>query len=116
MIARLRAAWMRAPWLSIAFVLALALTVFFGVRMTRTAIYWADPRHTDQAIAGWMSPGYVAMSWSIPRDAMVEMIGQQPGNGRPQPLDRIAAERGRPLETLIAEIEAAIQTYRDTAQ
>lgn len=113
MMARLRTAWARAPWLLTAFALAVALTLFFGTRMIMGAIYWADPRHTNQAIEGWMSPGYVAMSWSVPRELMIEVLAQEPGGGRPPRLEDIAAARGVPLATLVAEIEAAIQTHRD---
>lgn len=116
MIARLRAAWRKAPWLMSAFALALALTLFFGSRMIIGAIYWADPRHIDQDIAGWMSPGYVAMSWDVPREVMIEVLGQSPNDGGPRRLEDIAADRGVPLDTLIAQIEVAIMAHRDSAQ
>ncbi|OAN84291.1 hypothetical protein A8B78_07435 [Jannaschia sp. EhC01] len=113
MIARLRAAWRKAPWLMSAFAVALALTLYFGTRMTMSAIYWADPRHIDQDIAGWMSPGYVAMSWDVPREVMIAAIGQDPSPGRPHRLEDIASARGVPLATLIEQIEAEIQSFRN---
>lgn len=115
MIARLKAAWTKAPWLVSGFALALALTAFFGVRMISSAVYWSDPRHTDQPIAGWMSPGYVAMSWRVPREVLADVLDLTPGSGRPPRLEDIAAARDVPLDTLTAEIEAAILRYRDNA-
>lgn len=116
MIARIRAAWTKAPWLMSAFVLAIALTLFFGIRMIMGAIYWADPRHIDQPIAGWMSPGYVSMSWQVPREVVADALTLEPGAGRPPRLEDLAEQRGVPLETLAAQIEAAIQAHRDATQ
>ena len=116
MIARLLSAWRKAPWLQSAFALALALTLFFGGRFVADAVYWADPRHQDQPIAGWMTPGYIAMSWDIPRDVMLELLPRPEGQRGRNRLDEIAANRDVPLATLIDEIEAAIQSYRETQQ
>ncbi len=112
MIRRLRAAFARAPWLMTGFTLALALTLFFGVRMIMGAIYWADPRHTDQAIEGWMTPRYVAMSWRVPPEVVIEALALERPEGRVPRLEEIAAERGIDLATLTTMIEAAITTHR----
>lgn len=116
MIARLRAAWVKAPWLLSAFALAAALTLYFGISTVLDAIYWADPRHIDQEIAGWMSPGYIAMSWDVPREVMIEALDRAPGLGGPHRLEDIAQERGVTLDTLVEEVQAAIQTYRESVQ
>lgn len=116
MIARLREAWTRAPWLLSAFALALVLTLYFGISTVLNALYWADPRHINQEIAGWMSPGYVAMSWNVPREVMMEALAREPGITGPHRLEDIAAERGVPLAALIAEVEQAIQAHRDATQ
>ncbi|GAB5445665.1 hypothetical protein [Gymnodinialimonas sp.] len=116
MIARLKTAWTKAPWLTTAFALAVALTLFFAISAILDAIYWADPRHIDQEIAGWMSPGYVALSWDVPREVMIEAVNRAPGGGGPHRLEDIAAEQGVPLDALITRIEAAIQAHRDRAQ
>ena len=115
MIARLRAMWARAPWLLSAFTLAVAVTLYFGVKMVMSAIYWNDPRHIDQALAGWMSPGYVAMSWNVPRDVMMDILDLEPNGGRPPRLADIAAEQGLSVEELGSRIEAAIRAYRADA-
>ena len=59
-----------------------------------------------------MTPRYIAHSWDIPRDVMIEELGFAPGNDGPQPLSAIAAERGEPVDVLISRIEAAIAAHR----
>lgn len=116
MISRFKAAWAKAPWLMSGFALALALTLLFGARMISSAIYWADPSHNDQVIEGWMTPGYVAMSWDVPRELLRDVVDVTPDSGWHPRLQDIAAERGIPFSTLSAEIEAAIILYRDDTQ
>ncbi|KUF11157.1 hypothetical protein AVJ23_08875 [Pseudoponticoccus marisrubri] len=104
---------MRArPWLSLGFALAIGLTAFFAGRAVLHSVYWADARHLDQPIEGWMTPGYVAHSWRVPKSVMIEVLGppEEPGD-RPT-LKEIAAARGIPLEQLVAEIRAAIALHR----
>jgi len=96
------------------FVLAAALTLFFAARLTLSLIYWNDPAHRDQAIAGWMTPRYVGHSWRIPPEVLAETLGIEPGSGRPQTLAEIAAERGTTVEALAAAIAAA--AARDRAK
>lgn len=100
------------PLTSAAFALALLLTIFFAVRTAAFAIYWSDPAHRDHAIRGWMTPGYVAHSWSVPRDLMLEAIGPLPDVRRPT-LNEIAADQNVDLATLVQRIEAAIASYRE---
>ena len=99
------------PLLASAFTLGLALTLFFTVRTVMFAIYWADPAHRDQALAGWMTPRYVAHSWDVPREVMAAVTGPLPEGGRPT-LQAIAADQNIPLSDLTARIKAAIADHR----
>ena len=92
----------------LAFVAATALTVFFTARMMVFSVYWADPAHHNQAIAGWMTPRYIARSWHVPPEAIETVTGGRPGTGHPRTLDQIAADAGVPMADLAAEITAAI--------
>lgn len=101
--------------LSLAFGLALLASAVFLFRFTAGVIYWADPRHVDQPVAGWMTPRYVARSWSVPPEVVDTALGLAPGKkggGRPT-LDRIAQEQGRDVHELSAEVYEAIEAYRD---
>ncbi|WP_157966215.1 hypothetical protein [Oceanibium sediminis] len=99
--------------LVLAFLLAAAVTVFFGVRMTVRALYWSDPAHSDQAVAGWMTPRYVARSWDVPPEVIAEALGvplERPR--RPLTLEDIASAQGESVEAVAARVEAAIDAYR----
>ena len=116
MIMRLRKAWAKAPWLLTGFALAFALTLFFAVQFVADAIYWNDPRHQDQPLAAWMTPGYIGLSWDIPRDVMHEMLPRPEDLRGRHRLDAIAAARGVDLGALIAEIEADIAAFREAQE
>lgn len=98
------------PYVMTAFVVACAVTVFFMVRLVSSAIYWSDPAHQNQKVAGWMTVGYVAKSWDL-KAPELDGIAKLPlphVKGHPQPLAEIAKDRGVPVATVIAEVEAAI--------
>jgi len=103
----------RFRWLTrIGFVVALALTLFFAARVISDAVYWSDPRHTDQQIEGWMPLGYIARSWDVPRDVVYEAVEIRPDERRWRRLERVAEARDVPVQTLIDRIGLAIQTFR----
>ena len=105
--------WRRRRGLTLAFAAAVALTVFFGVRMVVFTVYWSDPDHRDQAIAGWMTPRYIAHSWDVPPEVVGRALGLTPEPGRGRTMAEIAAERGQSVAALGAVIEAAIAAHRD---
>lgn len=112
MVSKLKRIWKAAPLATALLLAALAVTVFFAVRLTLGWIYWADPAHRDQQIADWMTPRYVALSWQVPPEVVAEALGLSPHQGRPQSLEAIAQARGERPEALIQAIEAAIARYR----
>lgn len=104
--------WRARPWLTSAFVLACALTLFFAVRFTAQTIYWAN--HQNEAVQPWMTVGYIARSWDL-EARQIDAIAGLPlpeVKGRPQPLSEIAKDRGVPVETVIKDVEAAIASLR----
>ena len=104
--------WKVRPWLTSAFLLACAMTLFFSGRLVFHTVYWAA--HQEEVVQPWMTVGYVAQSWDL--DAReIDAIAGLPlpeEKGRPQPLSEIAADRGVPVSEVIAEVEGAIQTLR----
>ena len=103
--------WRRHPILTTGLAIAAALTLFFAIRMTMFTIYWADPAHRDQAVAGWMTPGYVVHSWRIPDQLMRDTLGPKPDRPRPMIAD-FAADQGISTKELIDKINAAIAAHR----
>jgi hypothetical protein len=104
--------WQSHRWLLLGFLAAFALTLFFAGRAALFAVYWTQ--HRDEAIAGWMTPSYIAHSWQLPPEVMAGALGlaRDEGEGRRLTLAEIAAERGVPVATLAAEIEGAIAVHR----
>ncbi|HPD92820.1 MAG: hypothetical protein H6900_11540 [Rhodobacter sp.] len=95
-----------------AFVVALALTLFFGARFVMGVFYWNDPTHRDQQIEGWMPLGYVARSWDVPREVLREAAGLGPEDTARRNLDLIAQDHHIPLPQLIEALDSAIATWR----
>ncbi|MBP0482721.1 hypothetical protein [Sagittula salina] len=112
----MRRLWREAPYLTGGLALALLVATVFAVRLALGALFWADPEHRDMPIAPWMTPRFVAMSWHLPKDVVTDALGLNPGAKRdghgPEPLSRLAEERGVPVADLITDLEAAIVAYR----
>lgn len=86
--------------------------IFFAVRLVIFGVYWSDPARRDAVIEGWQTPGYVAMSWKVPRPVIADALGLQEGERARISLEDLAKERGVPTDELIRELEAAITTFR----
>ncbi len=109
----IRRLWSRNRWLVIGFLLAVLLSLFFGIRALMFSLYWSDPAKRDQDIAGWMTPRYVAMSWDVPPEVISEALNlPQDGTGRRVTLRDLAAERGQEVDDLTADLDAAISAFR----
>lgn len=110
-MARLRHLWAHHRAALVVFVLALVVTLVLAVRATVFAVYWLDPAHRDQPLAGWMTPRYVAHSYAVPPEAL-GLPPPGPDDPRRMTLDQIAAQRGESLDALIAEVSAAVAAWR----
>ena len=100
--------WRVRPFLTLAFVAACAVTLFFAGRLAYDAVYWAN--HKNVELRGWMTIGYIARSWDV-KGPELDALARMPGpkvKGHPQPLAEIAKDRGVPLEVVIAQVQAAI--------
>ena len=93
---------------AIAFVAALVVALFFGARLAYFTVYWSDPAHRNQPIEDWMTMGYVARSYGIPREQLAEAMAVKPAAGRRRTLADLASERGVDTGTLKAELRQAI--------
>ena len=97
------------------FMLATVITVFFLFRLAVQTIYWSDPAHQHLAPQPWMTVGYVARSWGIAPEDLVDAAGLPPPrhlHGHPLSLAEIAAGRGIPVDTLVSTLQAAIDKLR----
>lgn len=105
---RLLTLWKARPWLTSAFLLSCALTLFFAVRFVGHAVYWAN--HENEVVQPWMTVGYVARSWGLDGREIDALAGLPlpEVKGHPQTLAEIAADRGVPVAEVIAEVEAVV--------
>lgn len=92
--------------------MACGAVLFFGLRLVVFGMHWSDPANRNQPIAGWMSPGYVAMSWHVPKPVVMEALGLEEKSRDRKSLDDLARERGLPVDVLIRELEDAIALHR----
>ncbi len=68
----------------------------------------------EQPVAAWMTPRYVARSWHIPPDIILDALDvPRPPPYGPMSLAQLAEFRGVPVEQVVAEAEAAIADFRD---
>ncbi|GGD34282.1 hypothetical protein [Sinisalibacter lacisalsi] len=105
--------WSAAPLATVLLVLALAAAGLFAVRSVAFVIYWSDPARQEQTIAGWMTPGYIAHSWQVPRAVVLEAVNAPvPPPAGPMSLRDLAALNEVSVDALIAEVEAAIAAHR----
>lgn len=113
---RLRHLWARHRRALLLFLGVSAVVAVLLVRLVSSAIYWADPAHRDQAIAPWMTPRYVARSWAVPPEIVLEPLGVTLGDGDPPPRRRnlgdFSVEQGRTFQAVKADLEAAINAFR----
>jgi hypothetical protein len=101
--------WRENRLLVIAFAIALAMTLFFAVRLAIFSLYWSDPAHRRQQMQPWMTIGYVARSWQVPKDRLARELDVVPTPGKPPTLKDIAEKKGMTVEALEAQIEAVIR-------
>jgi hypothetical protein len=113
---RLRLLWRARPWLTLAFLLACAVTLFFAGRLAVYTVYWAN--HREIPVEPWMTVGYIARSWGLEPRALDAAAGlpSPESPGRPQSLAEIAHERGVPVAEVVADVEIAIENLRAGAR
>lgn len=113
MIGFVKRLWAAAPIATLVLALAIGAAGVFAVRGITHAVYWGDPAHRMQPIEPWMTPGYIARAWHLPRDAVIEALDapMPPPNG-PMDLAELATYRGVPVAQVISEAEALVAPHR----
>ncbi|PLW74902.1 hypothetical protein [Cohaesibacter celericrescens] len=105
--------WKEQPVALSAFVLAIALLVFFGGRFVFGFIYFHDPAHRNQALEPWMTPRYVSLSYAIPPE-IVQDVMELEDMGRPRvKLDEVTAKLGISLAELQERVWAAKKSHME---
>ncbi|AUH34693.1 hypothetical protein [Paracoccus tegillarcae] len=106
----------RRDWpIAAAFLVAVALTGFFGFRLVDRALYWTNPAHQHQAPQPWMTVGFLARSWHLPPPELAQAIGITDGSMRGLRLSEIAEVQGIPIEALIDTLNDRLAQERTRA-
>ncbi|RCW28002.1 hypothetical protein DFR48_10110 [Ciceribacter lividus] len=106
--------WREHRLLLLAFLATSALALFFAARFAFYVVYWNAPEHRNQPIETWMTIGYIARSYDLPREALADALGVGPlGTGRRPTVEQLARDRGMSPEEFRAEIERAIAKLRE---
>jgi hypothetical protein len=95
----------RAAWLVVALALAIGAAGLLTLHTIRHAIRLH--RATEQ-VRPWMSIPYIAHSYRVPAPQLYEAIGLPFDRHDHRPLWRIARQENRPVDQLIARVEAVI--------
>jgi len=90
------------------FVLALLITLFFGVRLVRRILY----RPTNEPIRAWMHIGYIARAYGVPPPVLEAALDLPPGPPDRRPLSEIARAQNRTTSEAVQILEAAIDEFR----
>lgn len=112
MIAFVKRLWAAAPVATVILAVALAFGALFTVRSVAFAVYWHDPAHREQRIAAWMTPGYVAHSWQVPKEVVLDAAGAPRHPPHPYTLGELAALNGVSVEALMTKVADAIGDFR----
>lgn len=111
-VATLKRLWRRAPWLTLAIVVASVLALFFALRFG-VALWHSVMLPTDPDLAGWMTPRFVALAWDVPPEVILQAVPLDPdGSGRRVTLAELAQERHVPLAQLLSDLHSAIAAHR----
>lgn len=102
----LRFLFRRHLWPTVILAAGLVALVWFGGRFVSEVLYFSDPAHREQPLAGWMSPRYVARSWDLPPDVVADVMQLAPGH-RHTTLDQVAARQNITIKELQRRVEAA---------
>lgn len=113
LIAHVKRLWSAAPVATAILALALAASLFF---VAHGAFLWLGRppiAEREQPVAAWMTPRYVARSWHVPREVVMQGLGMtRPLPDGPMNLAEIAERKGVPVDTVIQDLESAIAAFR----
>lgn len=94
--------------LIVALLAAIAITAFFAFRSARSF----SGLRGDVAVEPWMSVPYIARTHHVAPEIIYTAAGLPPDSTDQRPLGSIARAQGRPVGTLIADVEQAIAHAR----
>lgn len=108
----LRRMWRRAPVLTLVAGGASVLALVFALRLVMAIAHW-NTTPSDPELAGWMTPRFVAHSWDVPPEVILNsLMLDRDGSGRRTTLSDLAQARSTPLPHMLDHVQAAIDAHR----
>ncbi|MBV7409900.1 hypothetical protein [Maritimibacter sp. DP1N21-5] len=104
-------AFRRHPVLFPLFLLALLAIVWFGVKSTQDMIGMKSRFSADPEVAGWMTPRYIARTWNIPPEVILESLDLTAEPRKRMTISEIALDKGLTTPDYAAEVEAALDAW-----
>lgn len=94
-------------------ILGISLLAFgyFSSGFVANLIYFADPRHQNQPLEGWMTPRYVGMSYDLPPHILDEVMELRPKVDKRKPLTQVTEDLDITLSELNERITAAQKAH-----
>ncbi|SFI89274.1 hypothetical protein [Celeribacter neptunius] len=113
MIKSLKRLWAAAPVATAILLVATLFMAGFGLRLALHAWLWRAHPPREEMLAPWMTPGFVAHNWHLPREVMIEGLAlpEAPPKKR-MSLKEIADEMGIPEAELMQRVQDTIDSYR----
>lgn len=102
--------WQHHKFLVLGFGLAVLVTGFLALRVIGMSFYFSQ--HRDAELAGWMTIGYIAHSYDIPREPLIAAIGLNEIGPQRLTLRKISNMHGVPQDELERALLDAIATAR----
>lgn len=106
--------WQHHKFLLSGFVIAMLVAAFLLFRLVAGTIYWSN--HRDVQIEGWMTPGYIAHSYNVKIDVVLNSVGMQEIPRNRIKLEDIAQMRGVPLDDLIEHVTIVLREREQPSQ
>ncbi|MCK4861510.1 MAG: hypothetical protein KAS85_06320 [Rhodobacteraceae bacterium] len=105
--------WSDHKLLVLGFLGALILTTILFMRLIADVAYW--PQHQDEPISGWMTVGYVAHSYDVDKDGLIQALGIETDLRRHLTLKAVADGQDMSLAELRNALLKAIIDQRVTS-
>lgn len=104
-------AYRRHPVLFPLFLFALLAVFWFGLKTTQDMMGAKGRFSADPVVAGWMTLGYIARTWNIPQDVLIESLNLADTPRKRMTISEIALDKGMTPPDYAAEVEAALDAW-----
>lgn len=105
----LKRLWKAQPVVLSAVLAALALALFFAIRVAVLTLHMQFGAPQGPAPQGWMTPGYLGHAWAVDPHEMLEELDVDFPNGKPMTLYQIAARKGIPQQDFLEAVSAWLE-------